>query len=267
VAGLRAALQEALGPIYRVEREVRPIGDCRLFVAREAEGAPELLVKVLPAELSLAVDVELFERELLLLADRVGAPPLVPPRGGGRAGAFVYHTRIFVAGTTLRAWLARYGELPLRRAVEILRDVLAGLTHAHAAHIAHGDLKPENVLLTDGPTLVADTGIVGAVDRALPRGRSGATGALCAAAYVAPERASGGTPASPAGDMFAVGVLVYEMLTGRPPAPEAEPLEQVRSVPPWLRELARRCLVPEPGERWGDAATALASVGRPSGAG
>jgi serine/threonine protein kinase len=65
--------------------------------------------------------------------------------------------------------------------------------------------------------------------------------------------------------MFAVGVLVYEMLTGRPPAPEAEPLEQVRSVPPWLRELARRCLEPEPGGRWADAATALGSVGRPSG--
>src|SRR5258708_13086375 len=124
-----------------------------MFVAREAEGAPDLLVKVLPAELSLAVDVEVFERERLLLADRLGAPPLVPPRGGGRAGAFVYHTRVFVEGTTLRAWLARHGELPLRRAVAILRDILTGLTHPHAAHIAHGALKPENVLLPSAPTL------------------------------------------------------------------------------------------------------------------
>src|SRR5260370_42590827 len=76
VAGLRAALQDALGPIYRVEREVRPIGDCRMFVAREAEDAPGLLVKVLPPELLLGLGAEAFERELLLLVDRVGAPPL-----------------------------------------------------------------------------------------------------------------------------------------------------------------------------------------------
>src|SRR5207248_1115807 len=81
------------------------------------------------------------------------------------------------------------GELPLRRTVDILRDVLTALTHAHAAHIAHGDLKPENVLLTDGHTLVADTGIVEAVERSLPRGTPGlVTGALCATTYVAPER-------------------------------------------------------------------------------
>src|SRR5207244_11114216 len=91
VSELRAALEDALGPIYRVEREVRPVGDCRLFVAVGPPNDPELLVKVLPAELSLAVDAALFEREVLLLGDRLGHAQLVPPRGGGRAGAFVYH--------------------------------------------------------------------------------------------------------------------------------------------------------------------------------
>src|SRR2546428_3387091 len=165
---LRAALADALGPLYRVEREVRPVGDCRLFVAREVPTGPELLVKLLPARLSLAVDSGLFERELLLVADRLRHPQFVAPRGAGRAGAFVYHTRAFVAGTTLRAWLMRHGELPLRRTVEILRGVLAALAHAHAASVAHGDLKPENVLLADGGTLVADTGVVDAVGTRSP---------------------------------------------------------------------------------------------------
>jgi len=266
VADLRTALQDALGPIYRVEREVRPVGACRMFVALEAASGPALLVKVLPGELSLVLDTALLERELLMLAERLSTPPLVPPRGSGRAGAFVYHSRAFVEGTTLRAWLARNGELPLRRAVDILRDVLTALAHAHAAHIAHGDLKPENVLLTEGHTLVADTGIVGAVERSLPRGAPGvAAGALCAATYVAPERRApggknGAAAATPADDMFAVGVLVHEMLTGRPPTPESEPLEEVRSVPPWLAELERRCLAADPAGRWGDGGAALAAM-------
>src|SRR5437899_4960576 len=150
VSELRGALEDALGPTYRVEREVRPVGECRLFVAVGPPTDPELLVKVLPAELSLAVDAAVFEREVLLLGDRLGHAQLVPPRGSGRAGAFVYHARRFVEGTTLRAWLANHGEMPLRRVIEVLRDVLLALAHAHRGSIAHGDLRPENVLLTAG---------------------------------------------------------------------------------------------------------------------
>src|SRR5437667_10989573 len=261
---LRAALADALGPLYRVEREVRAVGDCRLFVAREVPTGPELLVKLLPARLSLAVDSGVFEREVLLVADRLRHPQLVAPRGAGRAGAVVYHTRAFVAGTTLRAWLMRHGELPLRRMVEILRDVLAALAHAHAASVAHGDLKPENVLLTDEGALVADTGMVDGVGRALPGGAAASGAALCAAPYMARERRDGGTT-GPRDDMLPVGALAHEMLTGQPPAPEGEPLEEVRSGPPGVAELVHRCLAPEPAVRWADAAAALASVNLPGG--
>src|SRR2546422_7942832 len=102
MTGLRAALANALGPIYRVEREVRPVGDCRLFVAREVPTGPELLVKLLPAGLSLAVESGGFERELLFLRDRLRHPPLLAPRGARRPGAVVYHIRAVVSGTTLR---------------------------------------------------------------------------------------------------------------------------------------------------------------------
>ena len=262
---LRAALEDALGPIYRVEREVRPVGNCRLFVAVGPLTDPELLVKVLPGELSLAVDARVFERELILLADRLGHAQLVAPRGAGRAGSIVYHSRRFIEGTTLRAWLANHGELPLRRTVDILRDVLVALAHAHRGSIAHGDLKPENVLLAGRQVLVADTGIVDALTRALPSGVAGAvSAALCAPAYVSPERRNGGAPTGPRDDIFAVGVLLHEMLTGQPPAIQAESLEEVRSLPPWLAELARRCLTPEPAERWPDAAAALEQVSRPN---
>jgi serine/threonine-protein kinase len=265
---LRFALAAALGPVCMVEREVRPIGSCRMFVALELPAGTELLVKVLPGELSLAVDDKRFERELLLLANRLGDPTLIAPHGGGRAGSLVYHTRRFVEGTTLRAWLARHGELPLHRAVEILRSVLAALVHSHAKSVAHGDLKPENVLLAEGQTLVVDAGVVDAVGRSVVAGTPGmARATLCAPAYLPPERRGGeGATAEPVtgDDMYAVGVLAHEMLTGQPPAPECESLDEVRALPSWMAELIRRCLAADPGARPVDAAAALAGISRSS---
>src|SRR3989441_11661673 len=235
MADLRAALGHALEPAYRVEREVRPVGNCRMFVALEKSAGDSLLVKVLPGPLSLALDSGRFEQEIGRLGRRLQHPGLVAPRNAGRVGSFVYHTRTFVEGTALRAWLARHGELPLRRAVEILRDVLTALAHAHADGLAHGDLKPENVLLADGQALVADTGILGALVPALTGDGGGtATAALCAADYLAPQRPAGQPAPATRDDMFAVGGVVHEMLTGRPPGGNPEPLEEGRPVPDWL---------------------------------
>src|SRR5438445_9324891 len=239
-----------------------------VFFFQAEDGIRDIAVTgVQTCALPISVDVAVFEREVLLLGDRLGHAQLVPPRGSGRAGAFVYHARRFVEGTTLRDWLANHGEMPLRRVIEVLRDVLLALAHAHRGSIAHGDLRPENVLLTAGRVQVADTGIVDAVGRAVPSALAGGVGAtLCAPAYLAPERRKNGGAGGPRDDMFAVGVLLHEMLTGELPAVEGESLEEVRSLPPWLAELARRCLTPEPTARWPDAAAALDAVGR-SGAG
>jgi serine/threonine protein kinase len=227
MSDLRAALADALGPLHRVEREVRPIGEYRLFVATQSPAGPEILIKVLPAALSLGINDLQFERAVLLLAQRLRHPHLVPPRGAGRAGSFVYHTRPFEPGTTLRAWLGNNGAVPLARAVEILRGVLSGLAHAHATEIAHGDLHCENVLLADEGILVADAGIAAGLGR----------------------------PATARADMVAVQALAHEMLTGRAPGPDAEPLEQSRSLPAWLSEWMR--------SRWTDAGKALAAMRPP----
>ena len=224
---LRAALAEALGPLYRIEREVRPVGEYRLFVATQSENGTQLLVKILPAALSLGINDLQFERAVLLLAEKLRHPHLVAPRGAGRAGSFVYHTRPFVPGTTLRAWIGNNGPTPLARAVEILRGVLAGLEHAHTAEIAHGELKAENVLLADQGVLVADTGIATAL----------------------------GKPATARNDMAAVQSLAREMLTGRKPTIGEEPLEHTRALPLWLTEWLR--------SRWADAGRALAAMRPP----
>jgi serine/threonine-protein kinase len=228
---LRAALADALGPLYRIEREVRPVGEYRLFVATQSQDGSELLVKILPAALSLGINDLQFERAVLLLSEQLRNPNLVPPRGAGRAGAFVYHTRPFVPGTTLRAWIGNNGPIPLARTVEILRGVLNGLAHAHAIGIFHGELKPENVLLAEGGILLADTGIAGAL----------------------------GKPATARNDMAAVQALAHEMLTGMKPAVGQEPLERSRTLPLWLSEWLR--------SRWADAGRALAAMHPPSASG
>lgn len=227
----RAALADALGPLYRIEREVRPVGEYRLFVASQSENGTELLVKVLPAALSLGINDLQFERAVLLVAERLRHPNLVRPRGAGRAGAFVYHTRPFVPGTTLRAWIGNNGAIPLSRTVEILRAMLAGLAHAHGAGVAHGELRPENVLLADEGVLIADTGIASAL----------------------------GKPATPRNDMAAVQALTYEMLTGMKPTTGQEPLERTRTLPLWLSEWLR--------SRWADADRALAGMRPPPSSG
>jgi serine/threonine protein kinase len=224
---LRTALADALGPLYRIEREVRPVGEYRLFVATESQNGTELLVKILPAALSLGINDLQFERAVLLIAEQLRHPNLVRPRGAGRAGSFVYHTRPFVPGTTLRAWIGNNGAIPLARAVEILRGMLSGLAHAHAAEISHGELKAENVLLADEGILVADTGIASAL----------------------------GKPATPRNDMAAVQSLAREMLTGAKPTIGEEPLERTRTLPLWLSEWLR--------SRWTDASRALAAMRPP----
>src|SRR5204862_1816555 len=110
-------------------------------------------------------------------------------------------------GTTLRAWIGNNGAIPLARTVEILRGILSGLAHAHAAQVSHGELKAENVLLSDDGVLVADTGIASAL----------------------------GKPATTRNDMAAVQLLSREMLTGRKPAIGGEPLEQPRALALVLR--------------------------------
>ena len=224
---LRAALTDALGPLYRIEREVRPVGEYRLFVATQSQNGTELLIKILPAALSLGINDLQFERAVLLAAEKLNHPNLVKPRGAGRAGSFVYHTRPFVPGTTLRAWIGNNGPVPLARTVEILRGVLNGLAHAHAAGIAHGEVKPENVLLADEGILLVDTGIATAL----------------------------GKPATPRNDMIAVQTLAREMLSGAKPTVADEPLERSRTLPLWLSEWMR--------SRWSDAGRALAGMRPP----
>jgi eukaryotic-like serine/threonine-protein kinase len=262
---LLARLRAALGDRYTVERELGAGGMGRVFVALERALDRRVAVKVLPPELAAAVSVERFRREIQLAAS-LQHPHIVPLLSAGEAGGLFYYTMPFIDGETLRSRLTRDGRLPVPDAVRILRDVLDALAYAHRRGVVHRDIKPENVLLVEEHALVTDFGVAKALTQA-----SGAGGSITSAgiaigtpAYMAPEQAAGDPQVDHRSDVYAAGVLAYEMLGGQTPfggsvqrvlaaqvMDRPAPMARLRpEVPPALASSVMRCLEKDPAKRW-----------------
>src|SRR2546425_458958 len=272
VADLQARLQVALGPGFRVEHELGGGGMSRVFLAQERELGRQVVVKVLPPEMAAGVNAERFRREIQLAAS-LQHPHIVPLLAAGHADDLVYYTMPLIEGESLRAKLAHEGELPIAEAVRILRDVADALAYAHAHGVAHRDIKPDNVLITNHHAVVTDFGVAKALSQA--SGKSSLTSAgvaLGTPAYMAPEQAAADPHTDHRCDIYAVGALGYEMLTGRPPFTGAtpqhvlaaqvteapEPVTKRRSaVPAALAQLVMRCLEKSPADRWQNATQLL----------
>ncbi|HEU4955716.1 MAG TPA: serine/threonine-protein kinase, partial [Gemmatimonadales bacterium] len=127
----------------------------RVFLAEEARLSRQVVVKVLPPEMSAGVNAERFEREIQLAA-RLQHPHIVPLLTTGASGDLLYYVMPFIAGESLRVKLSREGELPIPEAVRILREVVDALAYAHRNGVVHRDIKPDNVLLSEGHAVVTD---------------------------------------------------------------------------------------------------------------
>jgi serine/threonine-protein kinase len=179
----------------------------------------------------------------------------------------------YVEGESLRVKLAQRGELPINEAVRVLRDVVDALASAHKHGVVHRDIKPDNVLLAENHAVVTDFGVAKAVSEATGREKLTTAGvALGTPAYMAPEQAAADPHIDQRADIYAIGVLAYELLTGRPPftgeTPQSvlsahvtqapEPVTSHRqAVPPALAGLVMRCLEKKPADRWQSAGELL----------
>ena len=281
---LRAQLTQALGDTYRIERELGGGGMSRVFLATETAFGRRVVLKVLPMELAGDVSVERFKREIATAA-RLQHAHIVPLLSAGDAGGLPWFSMPFVEGETLRARLS-HGELPVGEVVRTLRDIASALSYAHARGVIHRDIKPENVLLADGAASVSDFGVAKAVADA--RVDQGATltsigMALGTPAYMAPEQAAADERTDHRADLYALGVVAYEMLAGHNPfggrSPQATlaahmmevppPVERSRvATPPALARLVARCLAKSAADRPQSANEVMAeldAIATPSG--
>jgi eukaryotic-like serine/threonine-protein kinase len=189
----------------------------RVFVARERALGRTVVLKVLPPELAAGLNSERFRREIQVAAS-LHHPHIVPVLSAGQAGAFLYYTMPFIEGESLRARLALQGELPVRIAVRILGEVARALAYAHRHGIVHRDIKPDNILLTEDEAQVADFGIAKAIAASTEQGGLTSAGvALGTPLYMAPEQGAADPTTDARADLYSLGVVAYEMLTGQPP--------------------------------------------------
>jgi TolB-like protein/tetratricopeptide (TPR) repeat protein len=263
VTVLRDELQRTLGASYTLERELGGGGMSTVFVARDNSLGRTVVVKVLPYELAATVSVDRFKREIMLSA-ALQHPHIVPvlsageiePLEGDKSGARLpYFIMPFVEGESLRTRLSR-GPLSVREGVSILKDVARALVYAHGRGIIHRDIKPDNILLSGGSATVTDFGVAKALSASREGNRPQAatrTGTITLVgtsigtpAYMAPEQAAGDPNTDHRADLYALGIVGYEMLVGSPPfhgrAPQQLLAAQLTEAPPPIG--SRRADVP-----------------------
>ncbi len=273
---LREQLQATLGQSYLLGRELGGGGMSRVFLAEDTRLGRTVVVKVLPPDLAAGINAERFEREIRVVAALQQAN-IVPLLTAGDMDGLPYFTMPYVAGESLRVRLATGVPLPLAECLSILRDVTRALSYAHQHGVVHRDIKPDNVLLSHGAAEVTDFGIAKALDAArvsadavtlTQMGTSVGT-----AAYMSPEQVAADPDLDHRADIYSLGVLAYEMLSGKAPfagTPQAimaahistvpAPITNRPDLPPALARAVMKCLAKNPAARYQTADALLTDL-------
>jgi serine/threonine protein kinase len=273
---LHNRLQTALGDGYLIERELGGAGMSRVFAATEQALQRRVVVKVLPPDLAAGVNHERFRREIQVAA-QLQHPHVVPLLAAGENGGLLWFTMPFIEGESLRAAIARRGRFPARDVIRIMHDVTDALAYAHARGVVHRDIKPGNILTSGMHALVTDFGVAKALSAATPAMNVGTTTgmAIGTPAYMAPEQLAADPAADHRMDIYAVGLLGYELLTGSSPfngtspqatlaaqltlMPEA-PSRSLPDVPQALSDIIMKCLEKDANKRFPSATALLAEL-------
>jgi serine/threonine-protein kinase len=218
-------LQEALAANYVIDRELTGGGMSRVFVAVEKALGRRVVVKVLKPDLAAGVNRERFRREIMLAA-QLHHPHIVPVLSAGEHGDLLWYTMPFVEGESLRAALVNGQRFNSRDVGRVMHDVLDALAYAHERGVIHRDIKPGNILRHRSHSLVTDFGVAKALSASMPYSGTTSVGmAIGTPAYMAPEQLAADPNADHRMDLYAVGLLAYELLSGAQPFSGHSPQE------------------------------------------
>jgi eukaryotic-like serine/threonine-protein kinase len=260
-------LRAGLADRYRIERELGRGGMARVFLAHDLKHDRPVALKVLHPELAQVLGAERFLREIRLCA-RLQHPHILAVHDSGDADGQLWFTMPYVEGETLRSRLLRETQLPVDDALRITREVADALHYAHQHGVIHRDIKPENILLSGDHALVADFGIARALPPESDERLTESGISLGTPQYMSPEQALAQRDVDPRTDIYSLGCVLYEMLTGEPPytGPTAqavlakrliEPVPHLRTgreVPLALERAVTTALARAPADRFSTAA-------------
>ncbi|MGH7629007.1 MAG: serine/threonine-protein kinase [Gemmatimonadales bacterium] len=216
MTAVRSLLAEALSDRYSLDRELGRGGMATVYLARDLRHRRPVAVKVMHPSLAGALDSERFLREIEIAAS-LSHPLIVPLYDSGNAGGVLYYIMPYVEGESLYERLRRERRLSLEDALQMTHDVAEALGYAHSRGVLHRDVKPENILLAGGHALIADFGLARALATADYR-KLTETGVIVGTAYyMSPERLREDRDLDQRADIYSLGCILYEMLTGGPP--------------------------------------------------
>ena len=259
-------LREALADRYAIERPLGVGGMATVYLADDLRHNRKVAIKVLRSELSASLGVDRFLREIRIVAG-LRHPHILPLYDSGEADDLLYYV-MPAEGESLRHRIARLNTIPLQEALKITREVLDALHYAHGEGVVHRDIKPENILLSHQHAIVADFGIARAIRAAGGEMLTQAGLPIGTPAYMSPEQLGGDPLIDGRSDVYGVGCVLYELLTGSPPVPgHARNFFDLRTaedtVPSSVERALRKSLAPDCDDRFAtaaDFADALASM-------
>ncbi|MGH7498014.1 MAG: protein kinase domain-containing protein [Gemmatimonadales bacterium] len=267
-------LQRALRDRYSIERELGRGGMAQVFLARDRKYGRLVAIKILDPDIATAVGAERFLREIQITA-QLQHTNIVPLLDSGEAGGLLYSVMPYIEGESLRDRLMCCGRLTVAEAVSIACEVADALEYAHNRGVIHRDIKPENLLLSNGHAVIADFGIARAVELAGGATLTGVGLPIGTVAYMSPEQATAATTVDGRSDVYSLGCVLYEMLSGRiafsGPTIKSVLTQQLTTDPPFehitgpdipagLVPTVRRCLAKAPEDRFQSAGALAQSL-------
>jgi eukaryotic-like serine/threonine-protein kinase len=264
--------KHALGERYRIERLIGSGGMADVYLAEDRKHHRKVAIKLFKPDLSTRLGPDRFLREIDIAA-KLTHPNILPLHDSGSADGLLFFVMPYIEGESLRRRLSRDGPMPVSDVIRIVREIVDGLTYAHSQGVVHRDIKPDNVLMAGRHALVADFGVAKAVSDVTVDQEVTSFGAVIGTpSYMAPEQAAAAGIDHRA-DIYAVGALAYELLTGRSPfqwnvsrqtTVEPAAVESLAvhrpDVPAALDALVMRCLAKSRDERWQTGAELLAAL-------